>query len=59
METKYKVGDKVIVTNIKYGHDFEIGEEIELVRENQYINWTCQGLGGSTWNLMEDEFKLK
>ena len=53
-----KPGDKVIVTKRLYGHGFEIGEEIELVKYSEIDDdWLCKK-GRSYFSLTEEEFEL-
>jgi hypothetical protein len=55
---KIKVGDKVKVTSILWGHEFNVGEEvfIERIDENDY---KCSSIDGNNkWYLREDEFEL-
>ena len=53
-----KPGDKVIVTKRLYGHGFEIGEEIELVKYSEIDDdWLCKK-GRSYFFLTEEELEL-
>lgn len=54
-----KPGDKVIVTDLKYGHGFEIGEEVELVEYMEIgDDWICSN-GKDIFLLTHEEFEGK
>ena len=47
---KYKVGDKIVITSMKYGHRYDIGEIVTI----KYVGTTCyiieEGLHYSIWD---------
>lgn len=54
---KFKVGDKVRVTERKNGHEFEIGEVVEITDIHPIDNdYRCSN-GYTNWYLKEDELK--
>lgn len=54
----YKVGDKLRVIDRKHGHDFEIGEEIEVSQiDHGSRDYLCDG-NEDCWWLTEDEVEL-
>lgn len=54
-----KPGDKVIVIKKLYGHGFEIGEEVELIKYSEIDDdWLCRN-GKSDYFLTEEEFEAK
>jgi len=55
-----KVGDKVIVIDCQHGHEFRLGEELELLEYDETDQgWDCGNGGDKTWWLWEEEFKIK
>lgn len=53
--SKYKEGDKVVITGNTYGHDYEIGETVVL------LGWEAKGdtwWDTGDWYVQESEFEL-
>ena len=54
--TNYKVGQKVVITDTLYGHEFEIGHVVKLLfYDIRYEEWEAED-GNNTCYLREDEF---
>lgn len=52
-------GDKAIITSNILGHQYEIGEKVELVEFDESENWwRCRNDNGDYWGVTEMEFKL-
>jgi hypothetical protein len=54
--TNYKVGQKVVITERLYGHDFEIGQIVKLLfYDISNGEWEASD-GNDAWYLREEEF---
>jgi len=52
---KYKIGQKVVITDNISGHEFEIGQIVKLLFYD-ISNGEWEAYGGEVWYLVEDEF---
>lgn len=53
---KYKVGDKVVITERKHGHQFSIGETVKIVNKTSY-DYCAKNESGKLWWIMDDEIE--
>jgi hypothetical protein len=54
------IGTKLIVTSQKYGHKFDIGEEVIIIEidDNTIPSYECRNSKGDEWFMSEGEFSL-
>ena len=57
---KWGIGEKVKITRRIYGHDFGIGDIVEIFEYNptQTSSWKCFDSSGMVWWLSEDEGEI-
>lgn len=53
---RYYVGDKVVITERKHGHQFNIGETVKIVSKSSY-DYRAKNESGKTWWIMDDEIE--
>jgi|AntDeeMinimDraft_6_1070357.scaffolds.fasta_scaffold11799_3 hypothetical protein len=60
MNESLTVGKKVVVTDCIYGHEFEIGQEVEIIYNDvtQKTNYLCDN-GKSSWWLSSEELTVR
>lgn len=63
-QNKYTaIGKTVVVERELYGHEFKIGEEVEIINYNPEalfdVNFKCQNRKGYIWWLSDKEFRFK
>lgn len=53
---RYYVGDKVVITKRKHGHQFSIGETVEIIKKTSY-DYQAKNESGKLWWIMDDEIE--
>lgn len=53
---KYKVGDKVVITERKHRHQFSIGETVKIEKKTDY-DYRAKNENGKVWWVMDDEIE--
>lgn len=53
---KYNVGDKVVITERKHGHQFSIGETVKIVTKTDY-DYYAKNENGASWWIIDDEIE--